>query len=184
MLNRQYQGHVNNAQGQLFERRILAACEHYRQIGWADIHKTPEPFHCLKKSASGRFMGQFTAKAQPDFCGTLATGKSIVFEAKMTRHDRINKSVLTATQSDILRRSMSMNARVFVCAEIAGEVFLIPYRMWATMEELYGRKYLKPDDIRTFEVRQDLNYALFLDYKNIKQRQIELPDIELGGNYA
>lgn len=178
MINRQYQGRVNNAQGQLFEGRILAGCKHYRLMNWADIHKTPEPFRCLHKSVAGRFTGQFTAKAQPDFCGTLANGKSIVFEAKMTRHDRINKSVLTAKQDEILKQAMIMNARAFVCAEIAGAVFLIPYRMWEGMETIYKRKYFKPEDISAFEVRQDLNSVLFLDYKNSKQNQIELPDIE------
>lgn len=59
MINRQYQGRVNNAQGRLFEDRILAACEYYRRMEWADMHKTPETFRCLHKNERGRFTGQF-----------------------------------------------------------------------------------------------------------------------------
>lgn len=178
MLNRQYQGRVNNAQGQLFEGRILATCEFYRRIGWADIHKTPEPFRCLKKTTSGRFTGQFIAKAQPDFCGTLNNGQAIVFEAKFTRNGRINKNVLTDKQSETLRQADKMKAKAFVCAGIQDKVFLVPYCIWEKMKLIYGRQYLKPEDITYFEVAQDLNCILFLHYKSYMQQRIEFPELE------
>lgn len=179
MINRQYQGRVNNAQGRLFEDRILAACEYYRRMEWADMHKTPEPFRCLHKNERGKFTGQFIAKAQPDFCGTLNNGQSIVFEAKFTRNDRINKNVLTDKQSETLGLADKMKAKAFVCLGIQNRVFLLPYCIWADMKMIYGRQYLKPDDIAYFEISQDLNCILFLHYINYRQQQIEFPKFVL-----
>ena len=84
----QYRNKVNNAQGQFFERAIKAACALYSERGRADVDKTPEPFRVLEKSRDGIFKGRFTARAQPDFQGTLDGGRSIVFEAKYTTGDR------------------------------------------------------------------------------------------------
>ena len=79
-----YQNKVNNAQGHFFEQAIKAACALYASHGRATADKTPEPFRVLEKSRDGIFKGRFTARAQPDFQGTLAGGRSIVFEAKYT----------------------------------------------------------------------------------------------------
>lgn len=84
-----YQNKVNNAQGHFFEQAIKAACALYASRGRATVDKTPEPFRVLEKSRDGIFKGRFTARAQPDFQGTLAGGRSIVFEAKYTTTDRL-----------------------------------------------------------------------------------------------
>ena len=68
----QYQNAVNNAQGQAFEGYIKAGCEYYRLRERAEIDKTPEPFRVTSKHGNGVFTGRFTARAQPDFQGTLA----------------------------------------------------------------------------------------------------------------
>ena len=83
-----YQNKVNNAQGHFFESAIKAACALYSDRERADVDKTPEPFRVLEKSRDGKFKGRFTARAQPDFQGTLDGGRSIVFEAKYTTTDR------------------------------------------------------------------------------------------------
>ena len=88
----QYRNKVNNAQGQFFERAIKAACALYSERGRADVDKTPEPFRVLEKSRDGIFKGRFTARAQPDFQGTLDGGRSIVFEAKYTTGDRMKQA--------------------------------------------------------------------------------------------
>ena len=90
-----YQNKVNNAQGHFFEQAIKAACALYESRGRATADKTPEPFRVLEKSRDGIFKGRFTARAQPDFQGTLAGGRSIVFEAKYTTTDRLKWDVLT-----------------------------------------------------------------------------------------
>ena len=93
-----YQNKVNNAQGHFFESAIKAACALYSDRERADVDKTPEPFRVLEKSRDGKFKGRFTARAQPDFQGTLDGGRSIVFEAKYTTTDRLKWDVLTQEQ--------------------------------------------------------------------------------------
>ena len=72
----QYQNKVNNAQGHFFEGAIKAACALYSERERADVDKTPEPFRVIEKGRDGIFKGRFTARAQPDFQGTLAGGQS------------------------------------------------------------------------------------------------------------
>ena len=125
-MNNVYKGMVNNAQGRLFEERIIAACEYYRI--------------------------RITAKAQPDFCGTLFGGKSIVFECKYTTADRIRKTVLTPMQMEVLRQSEDIGAQAYVCFGIQDKTFFMPFKIWDNMEKIFG-------------VKQDLNCTLFLDKK-------------------
>ena len=97
-LKQQYKNRLNNAQGQHFEREILAGCRMYESHGIATIDKTPEPFRVTSKNhRTGEFTGRFSTHAQPDFQGTLYGGRSIMFEAKRTSKDRITRNVLTDT---------------------------------------------------------------------------------------
>ena len=104
-LRQQYKNRQNNAQGQHFEREILAGCRMYEQKGIATVDKTPEPFRVTSKNhRTGEFTGRFSTHAQPDFQGTLYGGRSIMFEAKRTGKDRITRNVLTDTQMDVLEK--------------------------------------------------------------------------------
>ena len=107
-LAQRYQNAVNNAQGHSFEEYIKAGCALYSRQGRAEIDKTPEPFRVMEKLGGGIFKGRFTAPAQPDFQGTLAGGRSIVFEAKHTTTDRLKRDVLTGEQQDTLARHHRM----------------------------------------------------------------------------
>lgn len=49
-IRQQYKNRQNNAQGQHFEREILAGCRMYEQKGIATIDKTPEPFRVTSKN--------------------------------------------------------------------------------------------------------------------------------------
>ena len=106
-LKQQYKNRLNNAQGQHFEREILAGCRMYESHGIATIDKTPEPFRVTSKNhRTGEFTGRFSTHAQPDFQGTLYGGRSIMFEAKRTSKDRITRNVLTDTQMDVLENGI------------------------------------------------------------------------------
>lgn len=154
-LRQQYQNRLNNAQGQHFEREIIAGCRLYRDKGVACIDKTPEPFRVTKKSKNGIFTGRFSTPAQPDFQGTLYGGRSIMFEAKRTGKDRITQNVLTDTQMQILEHHNRLGALCGVCICIQDDFFFIPWNVWRDMKEMYGRKYLKADDIEEYRVRFD-----------------------------
>lgn len=154
-LKQAYRNKVSAAQGQHFELEILAACNYYRHKGVAVIDKTPEPFRVTKKGANGVFTGRFTKAAQPDFQGTLINGTSIVFEAKMTSKDRINRDVLTEEQMNTLEAHQNLSAKCYVCACIQNQCFMIPWEIWRDMKTHYGRKYIKAEDVEEYKVKYD-----------------------------
>lgn len=149
----QYRNKVNNAQGQFFERAIKAACALYSERGRADVDKTPEPFRVLEKSRDGIFKGRFTARAQPDFQGTLDGGRSIVFEAKYTTGDRMKQEVLTKPQQDALEHHSRRGALAAVCAGIGNDFFFVPWFIWRDMKQCFGRKYVTAADLESFRIR-------------------------------
>lgn len=159
----QYQNKVNNAQGHFFEGYIKAACEQYSTIGRAKVEKTPEPFRVLEKFANGIFKGRFIARADPDFQGTLAGGRSIVFEAKFTTTDRMKRDVLTQPQQDALEDHARMGAVAAVCAGIGDRFFFVPWAVWRDMKQHFGRKYVTAADLEPWRVRFN-GSVLFLDH--------------------
>ena len=161
----QYQNKVNNAQGHFFEGAIKAACALYSERERADVDKTPEPFRVLEKSRDGIFKGRFTARAQPDFQGTLDGGRSIVFEAKYTTTDRLKRDVLTGEQQDTLERHAARGAVAAVCAGIGNNFFFVPWAVWRDMKEHFGRKYVTAANLEPFRVRFN-GAVLFLDPKH------------------
>jgi len=160
---RQYQNAVNNAQGQAFEGYIKAGCEYYRLRERATVDKTPEPFKVTQKHGGGVFTGRFTALALPDFQGTLAGGRSIVFEAKYTTTDRLKRGVLTDTQMSTLALHDTMGAIAGVCAGIGDKFFFVPWEAWREMRSIYKRLYVTAADIEPYRVRFT-GAVLFLDY--------------------
>lgn len=159
----QYQNKVNNAQGHFFEGYIKAACALYLDRGRADVDKTPEPFRVLSKSNDGVFKGRFTARAAPDFQGTLDGGRSIVFEAKYTSTDRLKRDVLTQPQKDALEDHARLGALSAVCAGINDKFFFVPWEIWRDMKQHFGRLYVTAADLEQWRVRFN-GSVLFLDY--------------------
>ena len=160
----QYRNAVNNAQGHSFEDYIKAACTLYSQQGRAEIEKTPEPFRVTAKNRKdGTFSGRFTARAQPDFQGTLDGGRSIVFEAKYTMTDRMKRAVLTDEQMKRLKHHHERGALAAVCVGIQNDFFFVPWLIWDDMKNLYGRQYVTADDLKELRVKFN-GSVLFLDY--------------------
>lgn len=160
---RAWKNRISNAQGKGFEAEIDRACVHYQQKKLAAIEKTPEPFIVIKKQKGGNFTGKFTnKKAQPDYKGTLPGGQTIVFEAKSTLEDRIQQSAVTPTQAEILENYYHMGAIAFVCISIQNQFFAIPWHVWRDMKAIYGRKYVKPEEIQRYKVRYSMG-VMFLE---------------------
>ena len=162
-LVQQYQNTVNNAQGHFFEDSIKAACKVYGIRGRAEIDKTPEPFRVIEKFHGGNFRGRFTARAQPDFQGTLSGGRSIVFEAKYTTTDRLKRDVLTQTQQETLENHRQRGALAAVCAGIGNSFFFVHWEIWRDMKARFGRQYVTAADLEQWRVKFN-GAVLFLDY--------------------
>lgn len=159
----QIRGMRNNAQGHIFEDALKQACEYYKQTGRADIDKTPEPFRVMKKSQNGIFTGRFIDRAQPDYQGTLAGGRSIIFEAKYTTTDRIERRALTDKQMETLESHYKMGAVALVVFGIQDKFYVLPWRIWDNMKPIYGRQYLQQMQIASYRVKFN-GAVLFLDY--------------------
>ena len=147
-----YRSAQANDRGRMFEAMLLAGCKHYRNIGVAEVDKTPEPFRVSRKLGDGKFKGRFGCAAQPDFQGTLTGGTSIIFEAKATTGDRIVYSALTPAQIDLLQSHHVLGAIAFVAVEIDMHMFTVPWSIWRDMRTWFGRKYITKHELQMFEV--------------------------------
>ena len=69
-LKQQYKNRLNNAQGQHFEREILAGCRMYESHGIATIDKTQKQLRLKRKTKRREnFPGGFVHKHKPNFKG-------------------------------------------------------------------------------------------------------------------
>lgn len=161
----QIRGMRNNAQGHIFEDALKQACEYYKQTGRADIDKTPEPFRVMKKSPNGIFTGRFIDRAQPDYQGTFFGGRSIIFEAKYTTTDRIERCALTDKQMETLESHYKMGAAALVVFGIRDRFYSMPWSLWDNMKGRFGRQYLTQQDAEPWRVKFN-GAVLFLDPAN------------------
>lgn len=158
-----YRNGINNARGLSFEKYIEGACEYYKNRGIAKVDKMPEPFRVKRKNNDGSFYGYFTSHAEPDFQGTLKGGRSIVFEAKYTRTDKMQRKVLTKEQMESLNYHMELGALSAVCIGIKDDFFFIPWEVWRDMKKIYGRQYVSIEDVQKYKIDFNGN-VLFLNY--------------------
>lgn len=149
-----YQGKRNRALGLQFENIINEACEHYRSTGLAYIEKTPEPMRVIGvlNRKLGQFKAVFEKAAQPDFKGTMAGGRAIVFEAKHTETDRIKQDAVTADQKDAMDLHEAMGALCFVIVCLDNHYYRVPWDKWKTMKEDCGHKYMNAADLNTYHL--------------------------------
>lgn len=140
--------------GEYWERMIEAACNHYRNEGQAEILKTPEPMRPIKPLGQGKFVAYYEKMAQPDYKGTVAGGRAVVFEAKHTDSDRLQRSVVSSEQEKQLDRHEALGADCFVLVSFRfEEYFKIPWAVFRDMKEHFGRKYITPADLKEYEVK-------------------------------
>lgn len=154
-LERHMRGRQSKYAGEHFEAIIEASLTWYRERGEAHIEKTPEPMKPIRKpDRQGRFLACYTKAAQPDFKGTLAGGRSVVFEAKHTDSDRIERSRVTEEQSDSLEEHYSLGAVAFVLVSFGlQDFYAIPWRVFRNMKEVFGRKHIKQPELEPYRVQ-------------------------------
>ena len=155
-------GAKNRAQGQTLETLITTACGFYKAKGLAHIDKTPEPMKVLRQLENGQFVACFAKKAQPDFQGTLSSGRAVMFEAKSTRSGRIEQSVVTKEQADYLDAHMEMNALCFVVVSYGDVYAAVPWQDWKRMKEIFGHKYMTREESQIYRIK--FNHNGILDF--------------------
>ena len=144
---RQMLGKIAKARGKQFESRIDDSFAYYAQKGFAIIEKTPEPMHPTKNLGNGKFIAYYEKQAQPDYKGTIKGGRTVMFEAKFTAADR----------------HQALGARCFVIAGFSsGMVYCVPWDIWKTMKDHFGRKYVTEADLEKYQVQTAWNGTLLL----------------------
>ena len=165
-----YRAAMSNGRGRVHEQLIEGACRAYAGEGRAYILKVPEPFRVITKNRGrGIATVQFTARAQPDFVGVLKDGRAIAFEAKHTDSGRLLERAVTPTQAAALQRFADLGGAAGVCAGIGDECFMIPWGIFSSMKERYGRLYVTAADIAEYKVRFH-GVIWFLDYLDKSKR--------------
>lgn len=153
-IKRSQQGLQSRRAGESFESVIDASLQWYQQRGVACVEKTPEAMKPLSKpNRNGQFLACFTKAAQPDFKGTLAGGRGVVFEAKHTDGDRIEYSRLTKEQADRLDLHHRLGAVAFVLVSFGlRDFYRIPWEVWRDMKDIYGHKHMKEPECEPYRV--------------------------------
>lgn len=159
------QGKRNRALGLKFEEIITEACEYYRSMGLAYIEKTPEPMRVIGviNRKMGHFKAVFEKAAQPDFKGTMAGGRAIVFEAKHTETDRIQQSAVTEDQENAMNRHEAMGALCFVIVCLDNHYYRVPWEKWKTMKADCGHKYMNAADLHPYTLGTWPGHLRFLE---------------------
>ena len=117
---------MNNARGKLLEQLIENSCRLYEEEGKALIEKTPEPMRVVRKLNDGaHFICVFEKKGQPDFKGTLAGGRAVVFESKYTDAGRISQSAVTDEQAKRFEQHHALGAYCFILVGFSLDSFCV-----------------------------------------------------------
>ena len=152
---RALQGARSRAQGGRLEEQVEASCALLTETGRADISKTPEPMKPVSQpNKSGQFRAVYTKKAEPDFKGVMLGGRAVMFEAKSTGTGRLNKDRVLPEQVKKLDSYTTLGAHCFIVATFDGlRVYRIPWTVWRSMKQRYGRNYVTEADIKEYAVR-------------------------------
>lgn len=144
---RQLQGAVSKARGKQFEERLDKAFAYYREHGFALVEKTPEPMRPIQNLGNGKFVAFFEKKAQPDYKGIIKGGRTVMFEAKFTAAERMERNRVLPGQADYLDQHQELGARCYVIAGFgSGAVYRFPWNIWRDMKKYFGRKYVTEAD--------------------------------------
>lgn len=158
---RQWQGKVSKAKGKAFEKMLDTTFDYYKEKGFADIEKTPEPMRVIKRLDNGMFIAVFEKKAQPDYKGTIKGGRSVMYESKFTSSDRMEQSRVSPGQTEYLERHYALGAKCYVIAGFeSGNTYLVPWNVWRNMKEYFGRKYIKETDLDDYKLKTAWNGML------------------------
>ena len=157
----------NRTAGKLFEEMLDAACDYYSLTGDAEIEKTPEPRKVVGRTGGRKSMMICIneKKAQPEYKGTLLGGRSVVFEAKHTDTEKMEQSRVSDEQARCLDRHERLGALCFVVVSFSHEKFFrVPWGDWKCMKKMYGRKYIKADDLTGSELNISNGFLEFLEF--------------------
>lgn len=150
-----YKGRYSQENGKLFEIMLSTACEKYLDEKVAKVSKTVEPFRIIGVLSTQPKVYKCVEEkaAEPGFKGLITSGQAVAFEAKTAEQNHIEWGVVREHQRQHLEEHHNMNGLAFVMVSFGLQKFYrVPWWVWRDMKTLYGRKYLKAEEIPEFEV--------------------------------
>jgi len=159
----QRRGRRSRAKGKAFEELLDKTFAYYSSKGFAKIDKTPEPMKVIRSMGQGRFLACYTKSAQPDYKGTIKGGRTVIFEAKFTEHDRLQQDAVSDEQAEYMETEDRLGARCYVvCGFSTGNVYRVPWGVWCNMKRIYGHKYVTEEEIKQYQVSKSWNDVLLI----------------------
>lgn len=143
------------------EKETIIACEYYRKIKKALIHKVPTPIHPVKVDyKSGKItLAFFEKKSTVDFIGNYK-GKHIAFDTKETKvKTRFDLSLVEDHQYQYLKQNYEQGGISFLIVSFItlGDIFLLPFELLSNYwinAEIGGRKSIPIDEFE-MEIEPD-----------------------------
>lgn len=156
-------GRRSRAKGKAFEELLDRTFAYYAEKGFAQIEKTPEPMKVIRSMGQGRFLACYTKGAQPDYKGTIKGGRTVMFEAKFTEHDRLTQDAVNEGQTAYMDAAEALGARCYVVVGFStGNVYRVPWAVWSNMKQHFGRKYVTEEEIKPYQVQTSWNDMLLI----------------------
>ena len=149
----------NKASGQMFENIISHSCDCYEREMLAKIEKQEEALAPIKPMGAGRFLAAYKERSGVDYKGTLKGGRAIVFEAKHTDTEVMERKRVKEWQLEYLKTHHELGAVAFVLVSFGLERFYrIPFPCWLEMKTHIGKMSFGEKDVERFRIK-----ALFIN---------------------
>lgn len=114
--------------GKALEVRLAAMHQTYLVRGVARIHKA----HPEAKMVNGRMV--YSAKGPPDFIGTIAGGRSVVFDAKESSGKTFRLGNVPPHQAKDMEACVNLGGLAFLYVHTTVAEWVLP---WESIRELY-----------------------------------------------
>lgn len=156
-------GKRSKSYGDQLEKLIELSCKRYANKGIAYINKTFPPFTAIRRQR-GQVVGFYGSTGQPDFAGTLKSGRSIVFEAKHTNSTNIPFERIAEHQKQALKKHHELGAKAFVLIAFKlDDIYKVPINDWVELEETINKKSVNEKDLAEYKLDKTKGMISFLE---------------------
>lgn len=142
-------GHRNQENGAYFEKMLGQLFARMDEADLAKISKIPEPLRVVGPGEKGVFNAIYIrGAATVDYQGTLIGGRAVYLEAKYTRAEQMEQARIADRQAEAMDAHAALGASCGVLVTFSlARCGLVPWAAWRRMKEIFGRKYIKAEDL-------------------------------------
>lgn len=142
-------GHRNQENGAAFEKMLSQMFHVLEEAQLAKIAKIPEPLRVLGPAEKGVWRAIYIrAAAMVDYQGTLIGGRAVYLEAKYTRSEKMEQDRVAERQAEAMDKYAALGASCGVIVSFGTRCCgVVPWAAWRRMKEIFGRKYLREEDL-------------------------------------